>query len=57
MMFLKLAAILFYATSLVASSIPVKRQEGGVVTCTLLVSPQSAVPANTNLEDEFTDCA
>ena len=48
-MFLKLAVIIFAATSIVASSIPVKRQASGVVTCNLLVSPQSEVPQSTNI--------
>ena len=55
-MFLKFAFIIFAAPSIVAASIAVKRQAGGVVTCNLLVSPQSEVPPTTNLGDEFTSC-
>lgn len=52
-MFFKLAVILFAATSIAASTVPVGRQVSDAATCTLVLDPQSPVSSSTNLEAEF----
>ena len=52
-MLFRLSAIFFAATSIAASSVPVGRQAGDAVACTLVLDPQTPVSASADLEAEF----
>ncbi|KJA23700.1 hypothetical protein HYPSUDRAFT_215014 [Hypholoma sublateritium FD-334 SS-4] len=52
-MFFKFITLFFAASSVAASTVPIARQAGNAVTCTLVLDPQSPVSSSTNLESEF----
>lgn len=52
-MLLRLATVFFAATSITASSAPLRRQASNAVTCSLILGPETPVTTCTNLAAEF----
>lgn len=52
-MLFKFATVFLAATSVAVSSVPLRRQAGGAVTCSLVLGPETPVTTCTNLAAEF----